>query len=183
MPAARTHPFDIVLGLRMLTPAGTLSALAEELAVAPSQIHSSLARLEIAGLLRPDARATNARALGEFILFGVRYAFPAVRGPLAEGIPTAYSAPPLAAEFDALDVVVWPTRPAADTVRGFSVQPLYRQAPRLSVTSPGTYRLLTLVDAMRLGDPRARSLARAHIEQALGWRSVASRDVRAQPQT
>ena len=146
--------------------------LAEELAVAPSQIHSSLARLELAGLLRPDTRATNARALGEFILFGVRYAFPAIRGHLADGIPTAYSAAPLAAEFDALDVVVWPTRPANDTVRGFSIQPLYRQAPRLSGTSPETYRLLTLVDAMRLGDPRARSLARVHIEKAVGWRSA-----------
>lgn len=182
MPAARTHPFDIVLGLRMLSPAGTLSAIAEELAVAPSQVHASLVRLDFAGLLRSDARATNARALGEFILFGVRYAFPAVRGPLADGIPTAYSAAPLAAEIDALDVVVWPTRPSAETVRGFSVQPLYRQASRLSVTSPDTYRLLTLVDAMRLGDPRARSAARAHIEEVIGWRSAALHDTRA-PQT
>lgn len=173
MAAARTHPFDLVLGLRMLSPAGTLSAIAEELSVAPSQVHGSFARLEFAGLLRAKTRETNARALGEFILFGVRYTFPAIRGPLAEGVPTAYSAPPLAAEFDALDVVVWPTRPAADTVRGFSLQPLYRQAPDLRVTSPETYRLLCLVDAMRLGDPRARSLARTHIERTIGWRSVA----------
>lgn len=171
MASARIHPFDVVLGLRLLRPSGTLAELAQELAVAPSQIHASLARLEVAGLLRPERR-TNARALGEFILFGVRYAFPAMRGPLADGVPTAYSAQPLAAEIDALDVVVWPTRTGRDTVRGFSVPPLYRQAPLLVATSPETYRLLTLVDAMRLGDPRARNVARSHLERSLAWRET-----------
>jgi hypothetical protein len=172
MPSSRTHPFDIALGLRLLSTAGTMAELATEMAVAPSQVHSSLRRLELAGLIRADARRANARALGEFILFGVRYAFPATRGPLTEGVPTAYSAQPLAAEVDAVDVVVWPTRPDRDTVRGFSVQPLFRQAPRLLTTSPETYRLLTLVDAMRLGDPRARNIARTHLERALAWRAT-----------
>lgn len=170
MPPQRTHPFDVALALRLITPAGTLAELAEELAVAPSQVHAALGRLEFAGLLRPRSRSANVRALGEFLLFGVRYAFPAVRGPLAEGVPTAYSAAPLAAEFDATDVLVWPTAAGADTVRGFSVSPLYRNATRLVTTSPETYRLLTLVDAMRIGDARARNAARGHLEQALAWR-------------
>lgn len=172
MSAYRTHPFDVALGLRLLAPAGTLSQIAEELAVSPSQVHAGLRRLELAGLIRPDSRQANSRALGEFLLFGVRYAFPAVRGPLVDGIPTAYSAQPLAAEIDALDVVVWPAKAHPDTVRGFSVAPLYRQATRLVVISPETYRLLTIVDAMRLGDPRARSAARRHLEQALSWRET-----------
>lgn len=149
-----------------------MAQLAADLAVAPSQIHASLRRLDLAGLARPDIRATNARNLGEFILFGVRYAFPAARGPLADGIPTAYSAEPLAAEIDAIDVVIWPTRAQTGTVRGFAVPPLYPQAPRLVTTSPETYRLLTLVDAMRLGDPRARNMARSHLEKALAWRAI-----------
>ena len=93
MAADRTHPFDIVLALRLLTPAGTMATIADELAVAPSQVHAALGRLATAGLLRKEplseSRATNSRALAEFLLFGVRYAFPAVRGPLADGVPTA----------------------------------------------------------------------------------------------
>ncbi|MHB1297379.1 MAG: MarR family transcriptional regulator [Gemmatimonadaceae bacterium] len=172
MAADRTHPFDVVVALRLLTPSTTLAATAAELAVAPSQVHASLTRLEAAGLLKPGTRSTNPRALGEFILFGVRYAFPAVRGRLAEGVPTAHSAPALAAEIDAVDVLIWPAPLAPEAVRGFSIKPLYGKAHRLVSSSPETYRLLTLVDAIRLRDPRSRSAARTLIEQALGWRDA-----------
>lgn len=139
--------------------------------MAPSQVHSALRRLDLAGLLKDGSRDANPRALGEFVLFGVRYAFPAVRGPLTEGVPTAYSASPLATEIDAVDVLVWPSKRAADAVRGFSITPLYRQAPELPLRSQSTYRLLVLVDALRVGDARTRNAARTHIEQALGWRA------------
>lgn len=172
MSAHRTHPFDVVLALRLLEPAGTLAQLASELAVVPSQVHTSLRRLERAGLLRPESRAANPRALGEFLLAGVRYAFPAVKGPLADGIPTAYSAPALAPLVDPVDVVVWPAKSLPNAVRGFSIRPLYAGAPRLATTSPETYRLVTLVDALRIGDPRIRSAARGALESALGWRAA-----------
>jgi hypothetical protein len=170
--ALRTHPFDVVLGLRLLRPAGTIVQLAEELAVVPSQIHGALTRLAVAGLVRPDGRSANARALGEFVLQGVRYAFPAVRGALTNGVPTAYSAPALAAIVDATDVVVWPRPGTAGGVRGFALLPLYARATRLPETSPETYRLLTLVDALRIGDPRTRNAARELLEIALGWRAA-----------
>ncbi|MEX2180592.1 MAG: hypothetical protein WD771_00985 [Gemmatimonadaceae bacterium] len=174
----RTNPFDIVLGLRLLEPAGTLGSLAEELGVVPSQIHAALGRLAAAALLKPESRATNARALGEFLLFGVRYAFPAARGELALGVPTAYSALPLSATVDAVDVLVWPAARAPDPVRGFSITPLYSGAPGLRESSPPTYRLLTLVDALRIGDPRVRNTAREALEIALeialGWRAAAA---------
>lgn len=174
----RLLPFDVVTAVRLLRPPAEMSAaaptlvqLAAELAVAPSQVHASLRRLEIAGLLKPDSREANPRALGEFVLFGVRYAFPIVRGALTVGVPTAYSAQPLASEIDAVDVLVWPAPVAPDAVRGFAVSPLYRQAPALAANSPATYHLLTLVDAMRLGEARVRNAARAHLEQALSWRA------------
>jgi hypothetical protein len=168
--ALRTHPFDLVLAVRLLQPATTLAPLAEELGVAPSQIHAALGRLEAAGLLRPSSRSTNVRALGEFILSGVRYAFPVTRGPLTEGVPTAYSTAPLAAVVDAIDVVVWPAPQAPNRVRGFGLTPLYSRAPVLVERSPETYRLVSIIDAFRLGDARIRSMARAELERALGRR-------------
>lgn len=139
--------------------------------MAPSQVHAALTRLAAAGLVRPDGRSANARALGEFVLFGLRYAFPATRGPLSSGVPTAYSAAALSAVVDATDVVVWAHAGARAGVRGFSLTPLYPQATSLPETSPETYRLLTLVDALRIGEPRTRNAARELLEIAFGWRA------------
>ena len=165
--APQTRPFDLVVALRLVRPAGTLAALGEELAASASQVHAALRRLDAAGLLRPDSRVTNARALLEFLTGGVRFAFPVQRGPLRDGIPTANSAAPLNTVVDAVDVVVWPAPGHPQAVRGFSLTPLFRRAPLLIDRSPETYRLLTVVDALRLGDPRVRPHARAALEAAL----------------
>jgi hypothetical protein len=172
MPSVlRLGPFDVVLALRLTEPAGTLASIAAELGVVPSQVHGGIARLGAAGLLRPGARGTNARALVEFLAHGVRFAFPAPKGLLVRGVPTAYSAPPLSSEVDPIDVVVWaaPLHPAA--VQGFSIAPLYRAAHGLIDRAPFTYRLLTITDALRLDDPGIRAIARARLEQLLAVRT------------
>lgn len=171
MGTKRTSPFDVVLALRLASEAGTLAHLADELAVVPSQIHNSLRRLSLAGLLRPNARAANGRALVEFVTHGVRYAFPVAKGALTTGVPTAYSAPPLSAEVDAIDVVVWPAPMHSAAVQGFSLVPLYAAAPLLIERSPTTYQLVAITDAIRLGDPRTRVIARERLEQLLGARA------------
>ena len=171
MRPLRTHPFDLVVGLRLLRSAGTIAELAAELAAVPSQVHAALKRLATAGLLRADGRSANARALGEFVLTGVRYAFPAIRGSIVVGVPTAYSAPALSSLVDANDVLVWPAANAPGAVRGFALTQLYPGAVRLPVTSPEMYRLVTLVDALRIGDPKTRNAAREQLEVALGWRA------------
>lgn len=168
MKAHRTLPFDIAMALRLLRPAGTIAQLAEELAVAPSQVHSSLTRLERAGLLKPGARQANPRALGEFVLYGVRHAFPAERGRIVLGVPTAHSAGALSLMVDATDVVVWEAQERPGLVQGFSVAPLYAGAVRLPERSPATYELATLVDALRLGDRKVRGYARELLSEAFG---------------
>lgn len=162
--AARTRPFDVVVAIRLLRPARTFAELAEAVVASPSQVHASIARLEAAGLMKSDQRATNPRALLEFLAGGVRYAFPVQRGPLVTGVPTAYSASPLNAVVDAIDVVVWPASKQSDTVRGFSVTPLYPRAPELRERDPLSYRILTVVDALRLGDQKLRQHAKEALE-------------------
>lgn len=162
--AAQTRPFDIVVGIRLLRPARTLAILAGDLHASPSQVYAATRRLELAGILKADQRATNPRALLEFLIGGVRYAFPVPRGALALGVPTAYSAAPLNAVVDAVDVVVWPAAKLQDVVRGFSLTPLYPRAASLRERDPVTYRALTVVDALRLGDQRLRQHAREALE-------------------
>jgi len=168
--AQATLPFDIVLALHLTGASGTLKAIADGLAVVPSQVHASLARLESATLLKPGTRTVNARALIEFLTGGIRYAFPVHRERLVAGVPTAYSALPLSADVDAVDVLVWnaPNHPLA--VQGFSIRPLYPRAPLLIDRAPATYQLVAIVDALRLGDPRVRLPARARLEAAFGVR-------------
>lgn len=162
--AAQLRPFDIPVAIRLLRAAGTLAAIAEDLAASPSQVHAALKRLDASGLLKPDSRVTNPRALLEFLVGGVRYAFPVQRGPLSAGVPTAYSAAPLNGVVDAIDVVVWPAPKISESVRGFSLIPLFPRAVLLKERDPATYRVLTVVDALRLGDLRLRQHAREALE-------------------
>jgi hypothetical protein len=172
MPALlKTGPFDIVVALRLTEQAGTFAQIAEELAVVPSQVHLAVRRLAAAGLQRPGARSTNARALHEFLVHGVRFMFPASKGQLANGVPTAYSAPPLSAEVDALDVLVWPAPLHPAAVQGFSIAPLYRAAHTLIDRSPRTYQLLAVTDTLRLADASLHPLATERMAQLLRVRA------------
>lgn len=164
---AQTKPFDVVVALRLLRPAATIASIAADLCAAPSQVHTALTRLGVAGLLKPGQRESNPRAILEFLAGGIRYAFPVERGPLATGLPTGYSAPPLNAAVDAIDVLVWPAPKLADSVQGFSITPLYPRAPLLSQHDPITYQMLCVVDVLRLGDHRLRQRARDALEKLI----------------
>ena len=159
--------FDVVLAIRLLRPAQTLAALAEELGVVASQVHASLKRLSIAGLVRPGTRNTNRLALREFIEHGVRYAFPVQVGKQARGVPTAHSAPLLASQIDGVDSFVWPAPEGVARINGLSVAPLYANAPMLHESSPETYEAVALVDVFRVGRARERGIASLALEGLL----------------
>lgn len=165
--ATKLQGFDVVLAIRMLRPVQTLAALAEELGVVASQVHASIKRLSIAGLVRPETRNTNRIALREFIEHGVRYAFPAQVGGRARGVPTAHSAPLLASQIDAVDSFVWPASKIAAGVNGLTVLPLYANAPMLAESSPETYRAVALVDVFRVGRARERGIASLALEELI----------------
>ena len=162
----RLSSLDLVVALRLLKSPDKFAALAFDLGVSTSQIHKSIQRLTLAQLLRPGSRAVNRLNFKEFLLHGARYAFPALPGKSARGVPTAHSAPELAGEIDAAEAYVWPW-PDGDVI-GSVVEPLYAKAPELRERAPETYRLLTLFDALRVGSPRERRLAQTKLEAALG---------------
>ena len=159
--------FDIVLAIRLLRPATTLAELATELGVVPSQVHSSIARLALSGLVRPGTRNTNRHALREFIEHGVRYAFPGQVGREVLGVPTAHSAPPIVDEIDAIESIVWPAKESPQAVRGLSMTPLYANASVLVERSPHTYAIATLVDVFRVGRVRERAIATRRLNELL----------------
>jgi hypothetical protein len=61
------------------------------LSISISETSESLSRSEQAGLINGKRVARN--SLMEFIQYGLKYVFPQKPGPIATGMPTAYSHP------------------------------------------------------------------------------------------
>jgi DNA-binding Lrp family transcriptional regulator len=159
------HSLDLAIALRLAEGAATYERLEADLGSSRSQVHAAVKRLRLAGLLRPDSMDVNRHQLLEFVLFGAKYAFPVRPGLVVRGVPTAHSAPALAEHIEADDQLVWPS--VHGDVVGESIEPLYPRAPELPTRAPATYRLLTLVDALRVGRARERALARQLLEAAI----------------
>lgn len=166
-------PQDLVLALKLAVSRDkpfTYAGLAGELGMAASEVHASARRCQLARLVTAPAegglRALRPAVL-EFALHGARYAFPAQRGPVSRGIPTAYGAPPLKGRVSPGEdpPPVWPS--ASGTVRGVAVQPLYPSVPAAAQKDPDLYEALSLVDALRIGAARERDLATKLLEKRL----------------
>lgn len=99
------------------------------------------------------------KAVEEFLVHGVKYAFPVQRGETTRGTPTAYAAPPLNDQIaDNGDLPpVWPD-PDGE-VRGVTLEPLHKAAPKAARKDPALHELLALIDALRDGRVRERQLA------------------------
>lgn len=166
-------PQDLVVLLRLSLEAEampTYAALGLELGLAASKVHASLVRAQQAQLVFKDAagkpRLIN-EALRQFVLFGARYAFPALRGEVTRGLPTLYAAPPLKDKIVQPNELspVWPDKNG--TVRGITLYPLYPNVPYAAQRNPALYELLVLFDALRAGSARERNLAQTMLSERL----------------
>lgn len=88
----------------------------------------------------------------------MRHVFPEQPGAIVRGIPTAHSAPPLDRHIQQSDdIFVWPDPDG--TVRDQTIEPLYKTVPGAAKQDEQLYHFLALVDAVRLGRARERTLA------------------------
>ena len=159
-------PQDIVVLLRLATAQsrwqGSHASLAEASGISPGELTKSLQRSEQSSLYDSSQPAVRRGELIEFIVHGVRYAFPATPGPIGRGVPTSIAAHPLhdvysGAGEDPLRTPVWPH--ATGTVLGYAIEPLYPTVPDVAPASEPFYALLALTDAIREGRARERALA------------------------
>jgi hypothetical protein len=160
------RPGDIPVALHLVThPGQGYEELAAAFGTSTSSAHRAVGRLEAAGLVLPSERGANREALAEFLVHGVRYAFPPVRGPETRGMPTAWSAPALAGALPRGPAVVWPTE--RGTARGEALAPLSGKVPEAARGDAWLYEVLALVDAIRIGQARDRKLAAERLRQRL----------------
>ncbi|MBI3345810.1 MAG: MarR family transcriptional regulator [Burkholderiales bacterium] len=140
----------------------TYAALGEALAISVSEAHASVKRAVASGLAVAPGRGEWSLVrpnLLEFMLHGVRYIWPATPGPVKRGVPTAFGAEPLASQLTAApgEAPVW-AHPNG-SVKGPTLSPIYRTAPQAALADPALHRLLALLDALRVGRARERTLA------------------------
>jgi hypothetical protein len=163
------RPQDILILLKLL-PWGqnwTYDQIAHELGLSSSVVHRSIERSAVAGLYSPERREFNRAGLTEFIVHGLRYAFPADWGGEARGMPTAWAAPPLAQKlsFSGKNPPVWPD--PQGSAFGIALTPLDPRVPDAVRRDEPLGELLALVDAIRIGGARERGLAAKELEKRL----------------
>jgi len=148
-------------------PRPPIAQMAADLSLSPSQVHSSLKRLERSRLIDSGSGRPVRRAVEEFLIHGLKYVFPARRGEPTRGTPTAYAAAPLNGQIAPGEDLppVWPD--PEGHVRGALFEPLHRSAAQAARNDPALHELLALIDAMRDGRVREREIAQREVAARL----------------
>jgi hypothetical protein len=170
----RLKPQDLVIALK-LTAIGEqtwrYAPLASELFMSVSEVHAGVKRaLQSRLLIQPGSASQpqpNFHAIEEFVVHGVKYAFPADHGGIVRGMKTSYAANLFDGIilYDARNPPVWPDAEGVD--RGPSLSPLCKSVPRAATVDAKLYALLALVDAIRDGRARERTIAEQQFHQRL----------------
>jgi hypothetical protein len=165
-------PQDVVVLLKLLEygpKRPPYAEIARDLFLSVSEVHASVQRAKHAGLLnvRESGESPNKASVEEFLIHGLKYAFPAKRGELTRGVATGYAAEPLksliALGNDAPPV--WPF--AEGKARGYSLAPLYKTVPQAALRDSYLYEMLALIDAIRDGRTRERHMAEQELKKRI----------------
>lgn len=164
-------PQDIVILLKLAVQPGSYTwsynRLAYELCMSPSEVHKGVKRATQSRLFDPNNKRPIRKALQEFLLHGVKYAFPPVIGPVTRGIPTAHATPVLERHFAGAqdEIYVWP-HPEGRS-RGMELSPLYKTVSDMVGNDERLYHALGVLDAIRIGRAREVRLAEEILVQLI----------------
>lgn len=162
------RPQDIVILLAIISYRKNewlIKDLANSLYISQSEVSESLNRSQVAGLIDYNKRRVNRHALYEFIEFGLPYVFPVQPGPVVSGMPTAHSHPALKDKIISEQFYVWPE--PGGSVRGFAVEPLYAKQVKAVKENSELYKLLAMVDVLRVGNRRETKFAKDILDKSI----------------
>ena len=163
------RPQDIVVLLKIIAlkqDNWKNSDLAYSLKISPSEISEVLNRCKIAGLVDSKKRKVHINSFKEFLIYGLKYVFPAEPGSVLRGIPTAHSAFPINENISSGgDIYVWPY--ANGNQRGQAIEPLYKTLPATVQEDKLFYELLVIIDTIRVGRAREIQIAIEELEKRL----------------
>lgn len=163
------RPQDIVILLKLISikeKGLTYKQIASELGISASEVSEALERCRVARLVDERKKKVNTLALEEFLVYGLKYTFPAIPMSPTRGIATGISASPIKEKISASsEVYVWPD-PKGDK-RGYAITPLYRTVPQAVQTDSKLYALLVISDTLRLGRPREVEIAKKELNRLI----------------
>ena len=136
----------------------TFAELGKRTCLSTSEAYACVKRLQGASLLNADRCVMNRNAI-EFLLHGLRYAFPfRFEGVMAKGLATSYAAPVASSVFAAAGIApVWGY--SAGESFGRVCEPLYPTAPAAAARDRALYDRLAVFDMLRGGRLRERKFA------------------------
>ena len=165
-------PQDLAVAFKLAVLNGQwlpYAVLGEAMRMSRFEAHAAVQRLMAARLVAEvdgPPRPVMA-ALRQFAVNGAQYVYPAVRGEMTIGFPTAYGVSPLKEKMAAANELppVWPH--PEGKARGQGLLPLYENLPLAAKQDTALYELLALFDALRAGQARERELAKKLLEERL----------------
>jgi hypothetical protein len=163
------RPQDIVILLKITIfpekPEWKMMDLVSSLYVSQSEISESLNRSSLAGLIDVRKKKVMRLSLMEFLEYGIHYVFPQHPGALVRGIPTAHSHPDMKKKIISSEDYVWPD--ADGMVRGQAIEPLTKSVVKAVKQDEKLYKLLSLVDVIRVGRTREIKIALAELKKMI----------------
>jgi hypothetical protein len=157
-------PQDIVVCMKMCLKDvyTTTQGISRLLFISVGEVHMALKRAEQSRLIISEGRSKRVlqTAFLEFVVHGLKYAFPATIGTVVRGMPTGiaaiqgierYFAPTEALPF------VWPH--PEGLITGIALAPLFPSVPKAAAIDQNLHRGLALIDAIRGGAAREREFA------------------------
>lgn len=155
------RPQDIVILLKKTTSDGKNKLnkdIANSLGISASEVSESMERSRISQLVDNCKERVNILALKDLLVYGLRYVFPIQLGNVVRGIPTFTSALPISDKImEGKDKYVWPSKNG--TIRGISIEPLYKTVTEAVAQDDELYQLLVITDTLRIGRVREREIA------------------------
>ena len=164
------QPSDIYVLCGLLAAdddAWTYRELARKLGLPHPLVQRALQRAEEAELYSSERRQVHRSNMEEFLRHGLRFLAPVKLGGVVPGVPAAWAAPPVSRVIrESGDLP--PVWPAADgRVRGQALPPLHKAAVKAAEETPQLGELLAIVDSLRAGDIRVRSVAAEMLTQLM----------------
>lgn len=163
------RPQDIVILLKITTYTKNsnwkVMDLVSSLYLSQSEISESLHRSSLAGLTDITKKKVMRLSLMDFLEHGIQYVFPQHPGALVRGISTAHSHPAIKKKIVSSENYVW-----ADTngdTRGQAIEPLSKSVIKAVKKDEELYKLLALVDVIRVGKTRELKIALAELKKLL----------------
>ncbi|KKK57164.1 hypothetical protein LCGC14_3057240, partial [marine sediment metagenome] len=108
-------------------------------------------------LIDHKKRNIHSNSLNEFLVYGLKYVFPAEPGAVVKGIPTAHSANPIKEHISSNAIYVW-SHEHGNAI-GQAIEPLYSTVPATVQEDAKFYELMVIIDTIRVGRVREIKIA------------------------